>query len=242
MSQGVFAISLREMASGCECCTFATVSSSDLGRLGPCWSLPPTFAKSSPASRLSSSSSVLPSFDSASRPGTTSAGPRLVVERKSVDDLHKTIAAGRFWSQMRSAFAMRVAAPCLIIEGRTTSCAARSAPMRFAACVSRPPIWDRRHPHDDVTRHGPLAPSSCATAARSGAIRDRPPYSQRPRRPRMVPPPKPRSPPPREYPWSPRAHCSRASARFAKIVLGDPRRVAERRRESALHEPRHSAR
>ena len=122
--------------------------------------------------------------DCACRPGTTSADPSTVVERKSVDDLHKTIAAGRFWPQMGRIRECRSVA-VLDHRGRDARCAGRSTRMRFAGlCLAAADLGNRGHPNrrrvmtapagsfvsrDDVRR----AESATARRTRNGRSRPR---------------------------------------------------------------------
>ena len=118
------------------------------------------------------------------RAGDYVCGPDTPVERKSVEDLHKTIAAGRFWAQMgRIRDAGR--SPCLVIEGERPlrglvgSDAIRGA---LLAASDLGIVVIRTDDTEDTARWL----IRLAERRQKGRIRDRPPYAQRPKRPREV--------------------------------------------------------
>lgn len=105
-------------------------------------------------------------------------GPQTIVERKSVGDLHSTIEAGRFWSQMRR---VRAAGrwPYLLIEG----------PSIYRGCVSATSVRSLCLAVSDLgitiirtadTRDTARWLTALAIRRQDGAVRDRPVYAQRP--------------------------------------------------------------
>jgi len=111
-------------------------------------------------------------------------GPGALIERKSVNDLHKTIAAGRFWAQMgRIRDAGR--SPCLVIEGEHPlrgpigSDAIRGA---WLAAADLGIFVIRTDDAEDTARWL----IRLAERRQNGRIRDRPLYAQRPSRRREV--------------------------------------------------------
>jgi DNA excision repair protein ERCC-4 len=105
-------------------------------------------------------------------------GPETIVERKSVGDLHATIDAGRFWSQMKK---IRAAGRCpyLLLEGpslyrgRVLESSVRS----LCLAVSDLGITIIR---TEDTRDTARWLTALAIRRQDGAIRDRPTYAQRP--------------------------------------------------------------
>lgn len=112
-------------------------------------------------------------------------GPGTVVERKSVDDLHKTITAGRFWSQMgRIREAGR--SPCLIIEGERLMRGPVGADSIRGACLAAADLGIAVIRTDDVYDSARWL-LRLAQRRQEGRLRDRPLYAQRPRRSRVAP-------------------------------------------------------
>jgi ERCC4-type nuclease len=110
--------------------------------------------------------------------GTTSLGPSPIVERKTVGDLHATIAAGRFWSQMRK---IRAAGrwPYLLIEGHSVYRGRVPASSVRSLCLAVSDLGITIIRTDDAqdTAHWL---TGLAIRRQDGAIRDRPVYAQRP--------------------------------------------------------------
>jgi ERCC4-type nuclease len=113
-------------------------------------------------------------------------GPETVVERKTVNDLHLSIAAGRFWYQMRK---IRAAGrwPYLVIEGPSVF-RGRVPPngvrgLCLAVTDLGVAIIRTEHARDTAAWLLKLASRRC-----QGAIRDRPAYAQLPRSVTAPPP------------------------------------------------------
>jgi ERCC4-type nuclease len=99
-----------------------------------------------------------------------------VVERKTVADLHSSIAAGRFWAQMRKIRAVKW--PYLMIEGASAFTGPVAANSIRALClaVSDLGIAIIRTEHSADTAEWLLR---LAVRRSGGAIRNRPVYAQR---------------------------------------------------------------
>lgn len=105
-------------------------------------------------------------------------GPETIVERKSVGDLHSTIEAGRFWSQMR---AVRAAGrwPYLLIEGPSLYRGRVLASSVRSLCLAVSDLGITIIRTED-TRDTARWLTALASRRQDGAIRDRPIYAQRP--------------------------------------------------------------
>jgi DNA excision repair protein ERCC-4 len=113
-------------------------------------------------------------------------GPETVIERKTVEDLHVSIAAGRFWHQMRK---IRAAGrwPCLVIEGPSVF-GGRVAPdgvrgVCLAVTDLGVTIIRTEHARDTAEWLYRLA-----IRRRDGAVRNYPVYAQLPRSASASPP------------------------------------------------------
>jgi Fanconi anemia group M protein len=106
-------------------------------------------------------------------------GPETVVERKTVRDLHVSIAAGRFWHQMRK---IRAAGrwPYLVIEGQSIFHGWVPPNGVRGICLAVTDLGVTIIRTEDT---GDTAEwlFRLASRRRQGAIRDRPPYAQLPR-------------------------------------------------------------
>jgi ERCC4-type nuclease len=107
-----------------------------------------------------------------------------VVERKSVRDFHKTIAAGRLWRQL-CGIRDSGRSPYLMIEGEHLFRGAIGSDAIRGACLAAIDLGIaviRTEDAYDTARwlfH-------LAERRQQGRIRDRPPYAHRPRRPRHI--------------------------------------------------------
>jgi ERCC4-type nuclease len=112
-------------------------------------------------------------------------GPETVVERKSALDLHKTIAAGRLWPQMGR---LRRAGrwPYLIIEGGRLWQGPVGADAVRGLCLAVSDLGIAVLRTDDAHDTARWL-YRLAVRRQEGAIRDRPAYSQRPRRTQIAP-------------------------------------------------------
>ena len=114
------------------------------------------------------------------------AGPETVVERKTVLDLHGSIAAGRFWHQMRQ---VRAAGrwPYLVVEGTSIFHGPMLANAVRGLClaVSDLGVTIIRTEDADDTAAWLM---TLAKRRRDGAISDRPVYAQRPKSAKVSPP------------------------------------------------------
>jgi ERCC4-type nuclease len=106
-------------------------------------------------------------------------GPETIVERKTVGDLHTTIEAGRFWSQMRK---IRAAGrwPYLLIEGLSVYRGRVPANSVRSLCLAVADLGITIIRTEDAQD---TAEWLCRLAIRrrDAALRDRPVYDQRPK-------------------------------------------------------------
>jgi len=148
------------------------------------------------------------------------AGPETVVERKTVADLHISIAAGRFWHQMRR---IRTAGrwPYLLIEG--SSVFRGGVPPNgirgLCLAVSDLGVTIIRTEHAEDTAEWLFR---LAARRRDGAVRDRPVYAQRP---------KSADTPPAEAALACAPHVSVVTARTVMRHFGSLRQVAAASRD-----------
>jgi len=114
-------------------------------------------------------------------------GPQTIVERKSVLDLHATIACGRFWPQM-GRLRDAAASPFLFIEG---SCL-WDGPIQVEAlrvlCLATSDLGIAIIRTDDVGDTARWLYRLASRRQEDGGRRDRPHYSQRPKRARQIAP------------------------------------------------------
>jgi DNA excision repair protein ERCC-4 len=106
-------------------------------------------------------------------------GTETLVERKTVLDLHRSVAAGRFWAQMKK---IRTAGmcPCLVIEGASLYEGPVPADAVRGLCLAVADLGviiirteSRADTSESLLR--------IAARRRDGAVRHRPVYAQRPR-------------------------------------------------------------
>ena len=112
-------------------------------------------------------------------------GWQTVVERKTVADLHRSIVAGRFWSQMR-ALRSDGTRPYLLVEGSSLfrGCVAQDAVRGLCLAVIDLGVALIRT--EDPTDTAKWL-YRLAERRRDGAVRHRPAYAQKPRSPTIVP-------------------------------------------------------